>query len=332
MAMKKLKVGIIGAGNMGRRHGRAYRYHEARTQVVACFDVVPEAARRYSKQFGCEAEESLEALLVRSDIDAVSICTTEEHHLIPVLMAAEAGKHILLEKPMAINLADALAMKSAVEKAGINLMVGHLYRFDQRSVAIKNTIDGGKLGRLNSIACSFHGSPAQQDRIKHLELSIAVFRGSHAIDLMRWFTGSEVKRIYAESIEGKLRSDGYHSEDAIFCLMRFENDVVASMEINSHVPEGHPTAGESEMTIIGSDGMISIDFARPWFTLANEKSYSYEVGNQKDLWFREEIDAFLRVILENEPCIATPDEAISTLKVSLAAVESARTHHTVDIN
>ena len=332
MEQKILRVGIVGTGNMGRRHGRAYRYHEPLTQLVACYDVFPEVADSFSKTFGCEREETLDALLARGDIDAVSICTTEPYHVDPVLAAAESGKHILLEKPMAMNLEDAGTMIEAVEKAGVKLMVAHLFRFDRRSVAVKASLDNGKLGTLRSIAASFHGIPVQQDRIKNTELSIIVFRGCHAIDLLRWFTGSEVVRVYAENLEGTLRSQGYHSEDAIFCVMRFGSGVVASLEINSHAPESHPTAGKSEMTLIGTEGMVEIDFASPWFTEAAQGGYAYSTGDQKDLWFREEIEAFARYVLDDGPCIATAADAVAALKVSLAAVQSAATHKPVEIN
>ena len=332
MEARTLRVGIIGTGNMGRRHGRAYRYHEPMTRLVACYDVFPDVARSFSQVFGCATEDSLDALLGRSDIDAVSICTTESHHVEPVLAAAKAGKHILLEKPMAMNLDDARTIKGAAETAGVKLMVGHLFRFDRRNAAIKAALDAGRIGELRSIAASFHGIPMQQDRIKDVELSIIVFRGCHAIDLLRWFTGSEAVRVYAESLEGKLRSQGYQSEDAIFSVIRFASGVVASLEINSHAPEGHPTAGKSEMTLIGTEGMIEIDFATPWFTLADQAGCLSLTGDQKDLWFREEIEGFARHVLDGAPSLATPDDAMAALKISLAAVESAASHRPIEIH
>ena len=94
---------------------------------------------------------------------------------------------------------------------------------------------------------------------------------------------------------------------------------------------GHPAAGKSEMTLIGMRGMIEIDFALPWFTIADGDGYVYSTGDQKDLWFREEIEAFARHVLFDAPSIATPDDAIAALAVSLAAVESAATHKPVEI-
>lgn len=328
--MKTLRVGIIGSGNMGRRHARAYAHH-ARAELVACCDIVPCAAQSLADEFGCTAETTFDAMLARDDIEAISICTIEPAHLDAVLKTAAAGKHILLEKPMAMNMDEALEMKHAVEDGGIKFMVAHLFRFDQRCAETKQVIASGKIGEVVSVNCRFHGTPHQQDRIKNSELSIFVFRGCHGIDLMRWYTGSEVVRVYAESLDGQLRRGGYQSEDAVFCLMRFASGAVGSIEVNSHVPAGHPTAGQSSMTVIGAKGMVEQDLNTPWLTVSDGNGIVHSQGNQKDLWFREEVDAFVHHVLDNGPNIATSSDGIAALEISLAAVKSARTNQPVDV-
>ena len=328
---RSLGVGIIGAGNMGHRHARAYAFHAPRTRLVATCDVRSDAAARLAESFGCDTAANVEALLARPDVDAVSICTPEPVHLEPLLKAAASRRHILIEKPMAVSMAEARRMKQAVEAAGVKLMVGHLFRFDRRCVAVRSALDAGRIGRLRSIDCRFHGTPAQQDRIRDFELSLIVFRGCHAIDLMRWYSESEVVRGYAEDLQGAMRARGYHSEDAVFCLMRFANGTVGSLEVNAHVPPTHPSAGRSEMVLIGEEGMLEIDLGRPWLTIAGGEAFEHGSGDQKDLWFREQIDAFARYVLDDAPCLATADDAIAALRVAVAAVESARTHAPVAV-
>jgi len=330
--MKTLRVGIIGCGNMGRRHARAYKFHKPRTQLMGCYDVVRSSAESLAVEFACDVEQSMEALLARDDIDAVSICTVETAHLEPVVKAARAGKHVLLEKPMATSMSDALAMQKAAAEANIKFMIAHLFRFDARCTEVKHIINSGRIGEVVSVDCRFHGTPTQQDRIKETELSIFVFRGCHGIDLMRCYTESEPIRVYAESKEGALREQGYHSEDAVFCLMRFQSGAIGSIEINSHVPPGHPTAGQSSLTVIGTKGMIEQDLATPWLTISDKQGVTLSQGNQKDLWFREEIDAFVRHVLDEGPNIATPADAIAALRISLAAVDSACSHRPVSLN
>lgn len=330
--MKSINVGIIGCGNMGRRHARAYQYHSPRTQVKAAYDIYPDVARKFSDMFGCQVESSLEALLARKDIDAVSICTIETAHLEPTLLAAKYGKHILLEKPMAVSVAEAIQMKQAVEEVGVKLMVGHLYRFDLRCIEAKKLIDAGQIGDVVSIDGRFHGTPSQQDRIRDVEMPLIAFRGCHVIDLMRWFTGNEPARVYCETVDGKLRSMGYHSEDAAYCLVRFNNGVLGSIEVTAHAPASHPTAGLAELVITGKKGILQMDLAQPWFTVANDKGFSYSQGTQKDLWFRQEIGAFTNYVLNDGPNIATADDAIAAMRFADTAVESAKTHRAVLLN
>ncbi|MCC6679914.1 MAG: Gfo/Idh/MocA family oxidoreductase [Phycisphaeraceae bacterium] len=330
--MNQLRVGIIGCGNMGRRHAEAYRYHRHAARMVCCYDIRPDIARKFAQNFTCVADPSLEHLLARDDIDAVSICTIESQHLAPVRDAANAGKHILLEKPIAMTLEEARAIRDAVVRTGIKFMVAHLFRFDQRCAHVKQQIDSGRIGRVLSIDCRFHGTASQQDRIKDVELSVFVFRGCHGLDLMRWYAQSEAVRVYAERLNGRMRSLGYHSDDALFCLMRFANGVIGSIEVNAHVPAGHPTAGRADMTVIGSEGMIQIDFAAPWYTVADEHSISFSQGNQKDLWFREEIGAFIDHAMGQGPNMATVDDGIAALRISLAAIESAESHRPVQLD
>jgi predicted dehydrogenase len=211
-------------------------------------------------------------------------------------------------------------------------MIAHLFRFDARCREVKQAIDAGRIGDVVSVDCRFHGTPKQQDRIRDTELSIFVFRGCHGIDLMRWYTNSQPTRVYAESIDGNLRSQGYHSEDAVFCLMRFATSAVGSIEVNSHVPKGHPSAGQAGISVVGTKGMIELDLATPWLTVSDADGIAYSQGTQKDLWFREEIDAFARYVMEDGPNIATAADAIAALRISLAAVESAATNRPVELD
>jgi len=125
---------------------------------------------------------------------------------------------------------------------------------------------------------------------------------------------------------------GYQAEDAAFCLLRFPDDVIGTIGISAHVPPTHPTAGRLQLTISGTKGMLQIDLSRPWYTLADETGFSASQGTQRDLWFREEIGGFINLVLDSGPNPATSTDAIAALRISLAAVESAKQNRPVDLS
>ena len=129
--MDQIGIGVIAAGQMGQRHANVYR-QLPEVQLRAVADLNPQAAHAAADPAGADVYADWHDVLARDDIQAVSICLPDWLHRDAVIAAAEAGKHILLEKPLAIEVADADAMVAAVERADITLLVGHTLHFDPR--------------------------------------------------------------------------------------------------------------------------------------------------------------------------------------------------------
>ncbi|UCD97110.1 MAG: Gfo/Idh/MocA family oxidoreductase, partial [Candidatus Bathyarchaeota archaeon] len=127
---KPVGIGVIGVGVFGENHARVYS-ELSNAKLVAVADVNETRAKQCATKYRAEAwYTDHNKLLQRTDIDAVSIATPDQFHREPAVAAAEAGKQILLEKPMASNIEDATAILRAVEKARINLMIGYILRFE----------------------------------------------------------------------------------------------------------------------------------------------------------------------------------------------------------
>ena len=131
--MRPTGAGIIGAGNIGRAHARAYLENRGVCRLVSAADLDYDRAKQFAAEFGIEADRDAAHLLAREEIDAVSVCTLEGTHREVATAVARAGKHILLEKPIAVSLEDADAIIHAAREAGVVLMVGHTKRFDPRA-------------------------------------------------------------------------------------------------------------------------------------------------------------------------------------------------------
>jgi len=108
--------------------------------------------------------------------------------------------------------------------------------------------------------------------------------------------------------------------------MRFASGAVGALEINSHVPAGHPTAGQATVTVIGVSGMIELDLAKPWLTLSDERGVSLSQGTQKDLWFREEIEAFARHVGAGSAERVAREIPLRAVQPGMTIMQDLRTH------
>ncbi|MCC7433197.1 MAG: Gfo/Idh/MocA family oxidoreductase [Methanoregulaceae archaeon] len=145
-----LRVGLVGCGFMGRMHSNVYSLLDG-AQLVAVADHKPARAEKFGIDFSANAYLSLEAMFAAEELDAVDICLPTHLHKEATILAAQAGKHIFCEKPMALAVADADAMIEAVDQAGVQLMIGHCIRFWPEYALLKEITDDGRLGKLLSI-------------------------------------------------------------------------------------------------------------------------------------------------------------------------------------
>ena len=142
--MSKLRMALVGAGVIGGVHAVALHENPS-IDFTAVVDIRREAAVHLAGQYGIPAYQSLEDCLKREAIDAVDLCVNEENHVAPAVLAARAGKHILLEKPIARTTAEALTIKAAAEENGVRLMIAHLLHFDARYAVLLDAVQAGKL-------------------------------------------------------------------------------------------------------------------------------------------------------------------------------------------
>src|SRR5262249_27391407 len=221
--MQPVRVAVIGAGYMGERHARIYAGMPD-VELVAVCDVREAAVEDLAARTGAVAYADFRTLLRRDDLDAVSVCTPDALHREPCELAARAGRHVLVEKPIATTLADADAIVETATRTGATLLVGHCLRFDPRYDQARQAVERGELGLLQTIYTRRANTVAAQDRLAG-RCTLPLFLGVHDYDVMRWLTGSDVERVTAESKWGLLREQGFPVEDANCALLRFRSGV-----------------------------------------------------------------------------------------------------------
>ncbi len=201
MAAKRWRIGIIGCGWAGDQHARAYQALGSRVDLVAVADTQRSAATTLAQTFAIDrVEADYAAVLVMDDIDAVSLCLPHQLHAPVAIAAAQAGKHVLVEKPLATTLAEADEMIAAADLAGVKLMVAENVRYNHLYLKLVEIIASGQLGELSLIRIAREHQMHDYLRQRPWFLSdpfagIMVSGGVHDYELLRML-GGEIEHVY----------------------------------------------------------------------------------------------------------------------------------------
>ena len=332
---EKLKVGLIGCGNIGARaHLPAYaRIPEA--ELVAVCDIVKERADQAARASGAVPYTDYRQLLERNDIGMVDICLPSYLHAEVATAAAEAGKHVLCEKPMAHTLDAAQAMIEAVRATGVKLMIGQVRRFDHRYASIKAQIDAGKVGRPVFIRRAerqflpFPPDAWQWDPKRGGGVILDI--GVHATDLFRWLFGEEAVEVYAvaKSVREAAREAGSFDHAMITC--KFDGGGVGFAETSWAYPQGFGGTLYAQLDVVGTEGKIQYadKDTNPMLVYTAEKGHElphyFCFMSTTEYAFEEEIRHFVRCILESRKPLVSPQDARAALEMALAAQRSTET-------
>jgi predicted dehydrogenase len=333
------RVGLIGCGNIARAaHLPAIERLRDRVRLVATADLNEEAARAAAAPWQAEAYADGYQLIARRDIEIVMVATPEYAHREWTEAAAEAGKHVLCEKPMAPTLADADAMIAACRRAGVHLMIGHSRRFTRRYIEIRRAIDRGDVGRVRllrenerrsraaAVADIRYWSAEHWTGDPAVSVGAALTNGIHEADLLRWFAGSDPEAVLAEH---KITVEGNPGvPDFITFTVRFAGGAVGSSEVSNCLPPGYPAFHQCE--IYGTRGAIRAkDHDLVSLTCYRDGGAEFP-GSQEILLhnpaaYVREWGGFLDAVQHDRPLPMPPGEARAALRLALAAVQSART-------
>ncbi|MDE0053967.1 MAG: Gfo/Idh/MocA family oxidoreductase [Gammaproteobacteria bacterium] len=258
-----LKVGIVGAGGITRAHLPAYLERPDRVQLNAVCDLVEPLAQELAKKAGIDAVYlDINEMLRDADIEAVDICTTHNSHAPLAIAAAEAGKHVIVEKPMAISVQECRDMIAAADKAGTTLMVAQHLRYAPEARAAKRLLDEGKLGTVEAVRTELFGGGMRGRRRRRRQgerwMQDARRSGGgmmmseqvHHIDLLRYYAGN-VKRV--NGVCKSLQEHMVHgAEDLVSATLEFESGAVGEIwaKGNAIVPHGRT------YTIFGNQGVF----------------------------------------------------------------------------
>ncbi|NLY96384.1 MAG: Gfo/Idh/MocA family oxidoreductase [Clostridiaceae bacterium] len=255
MVDKKFGYGIIGCGTISKWHAEAAAA-TGKYNLVAVTDVRKEAAQKFAEQFHCVAEESTEALLSREDIEIVSICTPSGFHAIDAIKAAKAGKHVIVEKPMAITHEQINDILKACAENNVKMQVISQMRFKENVLKTKQAIESGKLGKLvlGDVSMKYFRSQEYYDTggwrgTWKLDGGGALMnQGIHGIDTLQFLMGP-IKSVYALA---KTLARIIEVEDTAVADVEYENGAIGTITGATSVYPGIPRRFE----INGTEGSI----------------------------------------------------------------------------
>jgi predicted dehydrogenase len=251
--MRTLGYGVIGLGFFGEKHA----------EVAANLPGVElRAVCTRSDQRRREIKERLRVprdyrdyheLLADPEIEAVSVATHVDDHAEPAIAALRAGKHVLLEKPMARTVADCDRIIAAAREADRILMVGHICRFNPRYALAQERARKGELGRIVSMYAR-RNIPAARSKTVLEKIGPLLGDGFHDTDLMLWLSGARIVSVYAQTLSVR----GLPHPDLGWAMYRFDSGAIGVIEDVWLLPEGTPFRIHEQLEVIGTEGALYI--------------------------------------------------------------------------
>ncbi|MDA1054769.1 MAG: Gfo/Idh/MocA family oxidoreductase [Planctomycetota bacterium] len=343
--MQTVRIGVIGSGFMG------LTYSEAIVSLVDGASLVAVTGGRRASglaaEYGVPAEESVEALVSRADVDAVVVATPDQCRVEITQKAAAAGKHVLVEKPMAPTVAECDQMIAACGAAGVNLGVVKTERFRRLTRKAKQLIDDGEIGpiRMMRTMSAFPINVTRelfQDRQWMYDShGGGLFMGmaSHNTDFLRWLSGRNATKVFAQV---NTFSDIAAPAQSVMAQIVFEDGLMGHMWISSEFPSPSFPSSEVRFQVIGRDGMLDFDNfdfldlgkGDKWERVFTPEKFDYLKEPKSPIRLEPHVGVvqeFVDSIREQRPPKVGGAEGRAAVEICEACLISARTGQAVEL-
>jgi len=260
--MDEVRIAVVGAGILGRRHARVFHEIDG-ARLVGVADPAAERAEAAAAVAGCPTFADLDALLGAVECDAVAVATPDHLHEDPISTAIAAGKHVLVEKPLATSLPGARAMVDAAAARGVVLQVNYSQRRVPEYAWMKERIDAGDIGRPIMVQSSKQDTIHVPTRMISWAAGTSPiwFMSSHDIDLVTWFLAARATAVTARPTRGLLAALGIDADDGIDAVVQYDSGATAAFHSSWVLPNSYPTITVDRMSVIGEAGVLEFQSA-----------------------------------------------------------------------
>lgn len=333
--MKKVKVAVIGVGLIGYRHALCLKLYP-KAELTAVCDIDRRRAEEVAGELSVpKTYYDFESLVQDPEVDAVIVATPDHLHRDPVVAALEAGKHVLCEKPLAVDTGEAEEMVKAAEKSGRILTVDFHNRWNPPYALLKEKADSGELGRPVHAYLKLNDTiyvPTKMLRWAS-KSSPLWFLGSHIVDLALWITGGSPCEVYGYSSKGILESMGVDTVDYYQYMLRFTEGFTVLLENSWVLPETLPSIVDFKSNFVFTNASVYIDthqhnaFRVYTSTRASNPDLfcgPYQIHGRLRGFAKEPVYHFVDCIAEDREPLVKPEDGLKVTKILEAVEESAR--------
>lgn len=330
------RVAVIGVGSMGRNHTRVY-WEMPNVTLVAAADTDKDTAETIAARYHTRPYTDYRQMLDEQQPDAVAICVPTSSHMEVALEVIQRGIHLLIEKPIALNIEEAKTLISAAEKAGVKMAVGHIERFNPAIIALKEHLANHELGHVFQLDAHREGPLP----VRISDVGVVIDLAVHDLDIIRYVIQAEIVRVYAETQRG-LHSE---HEDLMSGLVRLSDGTIGTLQINWITP-----TKIREFFVTGECGMFKVDYltqdlifyenavanGSEWETMhllrgVNEgKMIRYHIDKKEPL--RAEQEAFLAAVRGEKPIAVDGQDGLRALELAQAIVISGLEHRLIVVD
>ena len=328
-----LRRGLAGLGSMGRNHLRVISNH-SETALAAIADPDPAALEAAVAQTGAKGFDDPLAMIAGAEIDGVVIAAPTTFHVALALAAIERGLSVLVEKPLAANVEDGLAIVNAARKRGVRVQAGHVERYNPAVMEMGRLLRAGWLSTVYAITSRRAGPfPA---RIR--DVGVTVDLGTHDVDMLSWIAGERPVRVYAETAQ---RIHATH-EDLTFGLMHFPSGATGFLDVDWLTP-----AKRRSLSVVGEEGMFELDYLtqKLTFTSSNVEmpqmiggyatTFTGDVADipiQNVEPLRAQLDEFVRVLRTGERPYVDGEDGLWAVAIANALLTAAAERRPIDLS
>jgi predicted dehydrogenase len=325
--MRKLGIGVVGVGEMGKRHAENLRRNVPEARLIAIADVSAERAQQVATEYEIERSYgSLEAMLENKEIEAVLIATPDKFHAQAVTLAARAGTDILCEKPLALTLSDAHAAIDAVAKTGRRLQVGFMRRYDPAYAAAMKRIEAGEIGV--PVIFKSVGRDKDQPPLAAYESNVngMLFYTNtvHDFDLARWLMRDEVAAVHAYTTSA-IRPEVTKFGDVVASVvnLQYKQGAIGNIESYAQAVYGYDVRTE----IVGSKGSIFVGSLERYPTVfltsrGGEQTLADHFLSRFADAYLAEVRDFVQTMLSDRGPRVTGEDGLKALAIAVAAENS----------